>query len=64
MNEDVLGLGSGVYQYASRSDCGVLQVQVNRIDQSVFVHVVNTSHGKDRVFAYVWRKLPHSDSAA
>ena len=57
MNEDVPGLGNGVYQYVARPDCGVLQVQVNQADHSVFVHVVNTSHGKDRIFAYLWRKL-------
>jgi hypothetical protein len=57
MNEDVPGLGSGIYQYTARPDCGVLQVQVSQADHSLFVHVVNTSHGKDRAFAYLWRRL-------
>jgi hypothetical protein len=57
MNEDVPSLGNGIYQYAARPDCGVLQVQVSQADHSLFVHVVNTSHGKERVFAYIWRKL-------
>ena len=58
MDETVPGFGTGTYEYAERPDCGVLQVHVSARDRSIFVHGLNTSHGKERVFAYRWRRLP------
>ena len=56
MDETVPGFGTGTYEYVERPDCGVLQVHVSTRDRSIFVHGLNTSHGKERVFAYRWRR--------
>jgi len=64
MNSDIPELGSGIYRYISRVDCGVHQIQVNPKDQSIFVLVVNTSHGVNNTSAYVWRKLNDKASKA
>jgi hypothetical protein len=55
MNTELSGYGTGTYQYLDRVDCGVLEVQLNQRDGSIYVRGVNTSHGSDRVFAYLWK---------
>ncbi len=71
MSNDLTGYGTGTYQYANRRDCGVLEVQVNQQDGSIYVRGMNTSHGMDKVFTYLWRperlsstRTPESPSEA
>lgn len=53
---DVPEYGTGIYQYSERADCGVHQIQVSSKGDIIYVHGVNTSHGKDYQFAYIWKK--------
>lgn len=55
MSNDLTGYGTGTYQYSDRKDCGVLEVQVNQQDGSIYVRGMNTSHGMDKVFTYLWK---------
>jgi len=55
MNEKVPEHGVGTYQYKNKKDCGVHQIQFNRRDNSIYVLVSNTSHGRNFNFAYVWK---------
>jgi hypothetical protein len=56
MDSRIPDLGSGVYQYKDRPDCGTHQIQINYIDKSIFVLSTNTSHGKSTTTSYVLRK--------
>ena len=56
MSEDVPEYGTSIYQYSERDDCGVHQIQVSSKGDIIYVHGVNTSHGKDYQFAYIWKK--------
>ena len=56
MREDLPEYGAGVYQYVGKKDCGRHEIQVNTEDRSIYVQCVNTSHGEDYTFAYVWKR--------
>lgn len=56
MNRDMPSVGSGIYQYRERADCGTHQVQLSPDGRSFFVLAVNTSHGKSNMFGYSWRR--------
>jgi len=57
MSRDLMGVGSGIYQYSDRMDCGTHHVQMAADGASCFVLVVNTSHGKNSTFSCMWRRI-------
>jgi hypothetical protein len=57
MSQDLIGVGSGIYQYSARTDCGTHHVQVGMDRRSWFVLVVNTSHGQNSTFPQIWRRM-------
>lgn len=58
MNEALPEFGSGIYQYTDggRSDCGIHQIQVSPSKDMIYVLTTNTSHGKNNIFAYIWKR--------
>jgi len=64
MNESMPAVGSGFYQYNDRLDCGLHEIQYNQTASTIFVHVTNTSHGKNFTIAYLWRRADSGTAAA
>jgi len=59
LNEAVPDVGNGFYQYTSRLDCGIHQIQRAPDKSLIYVLVSNTSHGKYNTFAYLWKRTAH-----
>jgi hypothetical protein len=57
MCDDAPEYGTGVYQYEGKADCGRHEIQAASDGQTIFVYGLNTSHGKDFTFAYIWKRL-------
>lgn len=57
MNEHLPSLGTGVYGYPGRPDCGTHEIQVREDGKLINVCGVNTSHPAQRKhFALLWRR--------
>ena len=57
MNEHLPSLGTGVYGYPGRPDCGTHEIQVREDGKLINVCGVNTSHpGQRPRFALLWRR--------
>lgn len=57
MNTDVPVYGSGIYQYSTKEDCGIHEVQISPDKTKVFVYGMNRSHGNNKQFAYLWKRI-------
>ena len=57
MNENNPDIGAGVYRYIGKSDCGLHEIQIDTKQNIIFVHWTNTSHGKNRIGSYVWKRI-------
>lgn len=58
LNNAVPHVGSGFFQYKSRVDFGVHQIQRTLDKQKIFVFAENPSLSKATI-AYVWKKMPN-----
>jgi hypothetical protein len=58
MNEQIPNLGTGVYHYTGRLDCGTHEIQVRENGKLIHVWGANTSYPGDRPrFALFWKRI-------